>query len=464
MTTQYAVCHLERGAGNDSGMSCHIERKTADGKPHIPNNADESRTHLNRELITFPDGIHNRTQAIQHRIDTAGLQRKVGKNQTRAVRLLLTGTHEQMMALVNTGRLDDWCRANIKWLHDTFGEDNLVSCMIHMDEKTPHLHATVVPVVSSAPRKRRKREGEQKYKEKAPAPRLCANDLMTRGKLRQYQDTYAQAMAGFGLKRGVVASGARHQTQQQYNRQQALELQTDIERLTAEIEKLATEKEKVEKGAKDGKNRILSWLGIGELPKLEKEVADKDRQIAALQKQLSERQKRYNDLKVNSLRGYNSYQKEIEAASKRIAEREARYNAEHNWAKELHRMAYPERYRLSSGAELVSSWIPNRMYPSLSITTLFHGNEFKNTSYNLSQNLLDKYDSGAITLHELVNELFEPWEQVDESQHSLLAVALQTAVGGIPTPHVGTGAGGSSSDLPWNDNDKFRRPKSKDRR
>ena len=106
------------------------------------------------------------------------------------------------------------------------------------------------------------------------------------------------------------------------------------------------------------------------------------------------------------------------------------------------------------------------MYPSLSITTLFHGNEFKNTSYNLPQNLLDKYDSGAITLHELVNELFEPWEQVDESQHSLLAIALQTAAGGIPTPHVGTGAGGSSSDLPWNDDDKdiFRKPKPKGRR
>ena len=86
--------------------------------------------------------------------------------------------------------------------------------------------------------------------------------------------------------------------------------------------------------------------------------------------------------------------------------------------------------------------------------TKIGGNEFKNTSYNLPQSLLDKYDSGAITLHELVNELFEPWEQVDESQHSLLAVAFQTAAGGIPAPHVGTGAGGSSSDLPWNDNDK----------
>lgn len=106
------------------------------------------------------------------------------------------------------------------------------------------------------------------------------------------------------------------------------------------------------------------------------------------------------------------------------------------------------------------------MYHGLSITTLFHGNESKNTAYNLPQNLLGKYDSGAITLHELVNELFEPWEQVDESQHSLLAVAIQTAAGGIPTPHVGTGSGGSSSYLPWSDSDRenFQIPKSKGRR
>ena len=34
--TQYAVCHLQRGSGNDSGMSCHIERKDAKGKKYIP--------------------------------------------------------------------------------------------------------------------------------------------------------------------------------------------------------------------------------------------------------------------------------------------------------------------------------------------------------------------------------------------------------------------------------------------
>mgnify|MGYP006946993357 FL=1 len=108
-------------------MSCHIERKDAKGKKYVPANADAGRTHLNRELVRFPDGVSNRTEAIQHRIDTAGLRRKVGKNQTKAIRVILTGTHEQMMKIANGSRLDSWIDANLKWLKDTFGEENLVS-------------------------------------------------------------------------------------------------------------------------------------------------------------------------------------------------------------------------------------------------------------------------------------------------------------------------------------------------
>ena len=164
--TQYAVCHLQRGSGNDSGMSCHIERKDAKGKIYVPGNANADRTHLNCELVRFPEGVSNRTEAIQHRIDTAGLRRKVGKNQTKAIRIILTGTHEQMMRIANDGRLDNWIDANLKWLKGTFGEENLVSCVLHMDEKTPHLHATVVPIVTGE-RIRRKREGEKKYETKS---------------------------------------------------------------------------------------------------------------------------------------------------------------------------------------------------------------------------------------------------------------------------------------------------------
>jgi len=71
-----AVWHLQRGSGNDAGMSCHIERKTADGKVYIPDNADKTKTHLNQELISYPKGVRNRTDAVQYRIDHAGLHRK----------------------------------------------------------------------------------------------------------------------------------------------------------------------------------------------------------------------------------------------------------------------------------------------------------------------------------------------------------------------------------------------------
>lgn len=75
----YVVFHMQKTRGTDSGTSAHIERKVK------PSNADEERTCLNRRLIEYPDGIHTRTQAIQHRLETAGLTRKVGKNQVRAI-------------------------------------------------------------------------------------------------------------------------------------------------------------------------------------------------------------------------------------------------------------------------------------------------------------------------------------------------------------------------------------------
>ena len=82
---QCTVYYLLRGSGNDSGMSCHIGRKTTDGKMYIPDNADKIRTHLNRKLISFHEGVHNRTDAIRYRLDNAGLHRKVGKTQRKAV-------------------------------------------------------------------------------------------------------------------------------------------------------------------------------------------------------------------------------------------------------------------------------------------------------------------------------------------------------------------------------------------
>ena len=68
----YISIQINKAKGSaDTGASDHIERKT------MPKNADPTRTHLNRELVEFPDGVADRTEAISHRIRTAGIRRKI---------------------------------------------------------------------------------------------------------------------------------------------------------------------------------------------------------------------------------------------------------------------------------------------------------------------------------------------------------------------------------------------------
>lgn len=211
----YAVFHMQKTRGTDSGTSAHIERKVK------PSNADEERTHLNRPLVEYPDGIHTRTQAIQRRLETAGLTRKVGKNQVRAIRIMLSGSPDEMQRIVREGRLDEWCADNMKHLAATFGKENIVSADLHLDEKTPHIHATLVPIVTTE-RKRKKQEERttKRYRTKsASRPRLCADEVMARVKLKEYQDTYAAAMAKYGLQRGIEGSEARHIDTTQYYRE-----------------------------------------------------------------------------------------------------------------------------------------------------------------------------------------------------------------------------------------------------
>ncbi len=447
--TQYAVCHLQRGSGNDSGMSCHIERKDANGKKYIPVNADANRTQLNRELIAFPAGVKNRTDAIQFRIVHAGLHRKVGKNQTKAIRIILTGTHEQMMKIAKEGKLENWIDANLKWLRETFGSDNLVSCVLHMDEKTPHLHATVVPIVTGE-RIRRKREGEKKYETKS-GPRLSANDVMRRTKLHEYQNNYAKAMKPFGLQRGIVGSTAKHQANSEYYKQQMNRYEEDIAKLQADIEQ-----------AKEGRSTVLSWFGKGDLAKAKKELAEKDELIAKLKDrirtlkaekaQLQERHK----LEMERLR--NGYQKEIDKAISRaeVAERQSKekdsvIDRQKQCIDQLDRKANPQRYRLSSGAELVRINVPNYRNPSLHIWTRVGNAVFEETKFQIDYNVAQAHFNHQITDEEFVNAVFEPQEQVNEIQANLLGVAFELAIGGPAQAHVGTGGGGSSSELLWND-------------
>ena len=69
--------------------------------------------------------------------------------------------------------MDHWCDDNLKWLKETFGEENLVSAVLHMDEKTPHIHATVIPIVSGERRKAKKRTPTVIKEKSKQQPPLC---------------------------------------------------------------------------------------------------------------------------------------------------------------------------------------------------------------------------------------------------------------------------------------------------
>ena len=316
----YISIQINKAKGSaDTGASDHIDRKT------MPKNADPTRTHLNRELVEFPDGVADRTEAISHRIRTAGIKRKITPDQVRAIHIVLSGTHEDMIRVQDEGRLNEWCDDNLQWLYRTFGKENTVSAVLHMDEHTPHIHATVVPIVTGERRKARKKqaEGKRTYRKKANAVRLCADDLLTRERLVAYHDSYAKAMAKYGLQRGVRGSEARHTTTAQYYRdlkRQTGELEANVQQLQTEQRQAERQLDEVRKEIKSEKletakteaktalvAKVGSLLGSGKLKELEAdnrtlqgEVAARDESIELLQRQM-QRQKENNQRQLMEL-------------------------------------------------------------------------------------------------------------------------------------------------------------------
>lgn len=144
-------------------------------------NADPAKTHLNRKIIS----TDNLTQSINERIREGYTGKTaIRKDAVTSISMILTGSHEPMNRLIEQNRLDEWVNANLKWVGDTFGKENIVMFTLHMDEKTPHIHAIIVPIT--------------------PDGRLSAKEVMGEKKtLRGYQDSYALAMDRFGMERGV---------------------------------------------------------------------------------------------------------------------------------------------------------------------------------------------------------------------------------------------------------------------
>jgi hypothetical protein len=107
-------------------------------------------------------------------------------------------------------------------------------------------------------RKKQKKEvtAKKRYRTKAPAPRLCADEVMSRANLIRYQDTYAKQMATYGL----IA-----ETEQ---------AKKDLARIKAEAktEELKNSATKTAMAALNGINYLLGGNKVNRLEKENKEL------------------------------------------------------------------------------------------------------------------------------------------------------------------------------------------------
>ena len=332
----YFTLDFKKAKGaSDARMSDHIERRV------IAPNVDPTRTHLNRELVGLPEGVTVRDEAIAHRIKSAGIKRKITPDQVRAIRVMMSGTHEDMMKIQQDGRMDEWCNDSMEWLHKTFGRENTVSAVLHMDETTPHIHATIVPIVTGERRKAKQKqtEGKRSYRKKTNAARLCADDVLNRDKLIGYHDDYAKIMDKYGLQRGVRGSEARHVTTAQYYRdlkRQTGELETDVQQLQSEKDEAEKQLKQVKKEIKTDKleavkteaktaiiAKVGSFLGSGEIKELKQEnrqlyeeVATRDEIIERLQIMMQEQREQHSR---ELMKAQGKHIKELDEARKDIS-------------------------------------------------------------------------------------------------------------------------------------------------
>jgi len=194
----YAVYHGSKGKGSGGGIGNHIDR--VEGKEHTYKHADPTRNSLNRVFPVSQDR-HKRplSQAIADRIKEGYKStRKIRNDSVKFLSHVLTGSPDEMKKIfADPKKAEAWIDANKNFLEKEFGKENLVRFVLHLDEKTPHLHAITTPLTSDG--------------------RLSAKEVMGNKKdLQARQDRYAELMKPFDLERGIRGTGIKHENANDY--------------------------------------------------------------------------------------------------------------------------------------------------------------------------------------------------------------------------------------------------------
>ena len=179
---QFAILRFAKYKGPEIGqVEAHNERtkETYASNPDI----DPARKHLNYNLLTPPPKYR---AEVERQIKKVGCRTR--KDSVRLVEAMITASPEFFQEK-SPNEIRAFFERSVEFLKSHQSPDTLISAVVHMDEETPHMHLSFVPITEDG--------------------RLCAKDIVgNKKRLTQWQDDYWSYMVKKypDLERGESAS------------------------------------------------------------------------------------------------------------------------------------------------------------------------------------------------------------------------------------------------------------------
>ena len=221
---QYAILRFAKYKGPEIG---HIEAHNERTKEKYASNpdVDTSRSHLNYHLVQ-PKRKY-RAEA-EHQIAEAGCRTR--KDSVRVVEALVTASPEFFKGK-KKAEIRAFFEESLRFIEKHQSKGTIISAVVHMDEKTPHMHLSFVPLT--------------------PDKRLSAKDIVgNKKKLTWWQDEFWKHMVRKwpDLERGECASetGRTHIPPRLFKEAAHLNRQRDMILMLGEVNPLNAKKKSAE--------------------------------------------------------------------------------------------------------------------------------------------------------------------------------------------------------------------------
>lgn len=156
----YAIMKLEKLKGDLRGIGKHIDR-SSNGESVSPKNANpeevndnihwdkNGKSYTQKEWTEYTKTNHLTKRVNDHIRENYKLEKKIRKDAVKAIEYIFTSDNQKMNEIFSDEKFyKNWIRDNKEFLSEIYGDKNIISMHLHVDETTYHMEAVVVPITS----------------------------------------------------------------------------------------------------------------------------------------------------------------------------------------------------------------------------------------------------------------------------------------------------------------------------